>query len=153
MFLKRSIQPTEARKPSIPRSAAACRAFSFSWGQSMDALAVRACLRHAERMVSSSSHVEDFRDFWVLYKTVTHNMSNLSLFQTIDSPLCLMPIPTNHALTLDSPEIPHEHQLWLILAAFGYSKHFTVFLHFHLISGHFHNKWKVLASVTTIVEH
>ena len=46
VFLKRSIQPSEARKP---RRAATCRAFSFRWSPSTDALAVRACLNHAEK--------------------------------------------------------------------------------------------------------
>ena len=59
IFLKRSIQPSEARKPG---RAATCKAFSFRWGPSMDALAVRACLNHAEMKVSSSYSGEVFRD-------------------------------------------------------------------------------------------
>ena len=61
-FLKRSIQLFEARKLSIPRWAATCRAFSFKWGPLMDALAVQASLNHARRMVWSSSNGEVFRD-------------------------------------------------------------------------------------------
>lgn len=44
------------------RWAATCKAFSFRWDPLMDALVVRACLNHAERMVSSSSSGEVFRD-------------------------------------------------------------------------------------------
>ena len=65
IFLKRSIQPSKARKP---RRAATCRPFYFKWGPSMDALAVRACLNNAERKVSGSSSDEVFRDLGSLKK-------------------------------------------------------------------------------------
>jgi hypothetical protein len=100
IFLKRSIQPSEAQKPSIPRWAATCRAFSFRWGQLMEALAVQACLNHAKRMVSSSSNVEVFRDLSSLENNGQQHC-NFSLFQTVDLLSCLMSIPTNHALPLD----------------------------------------------------
>jgi len=62
LLLKQLIQPSEARKLSIPRWVATCRAFSFTWGPSMDALVVWAYLNHATIMVSSSSNGEVFRD-------------------------------------------------------------------------------------------
>ena len=61
IFLKQLIQPLEAQKLLIPRRAATYRAFSFRWGLPVDALAVRACLNHTERMVSGSSNGKVFR--------------------------------------------------------------------------------------------
>ena len=114
-FLKWSIQLFEARQQSMVRWAATCRALSFRWGPSMDALAIWACLNHAERMVSSLSIGKVFRD---LCSVMTHIASVFSQFQTIYSLSCWMAIPTNQALLLDPPEFPCEHQLRLILAFF-----------------------------------
>jgi len=61
LFLKQLIQLIETQKMVILKRAATCRAFSFRWGPSTDALAVRPCFNHAERMVSSSSSGRVFR--------------------------------------------------------------------------------------------
>jgi hypothetical protein len=50
----------------------------------------------------------------ILEKMMAHNASNFSLVQTVYSQLCSTSIPTNQALLLYLPNLPHERQLGLI---------------------------------------
>jgi hypothetical protein len=79
-FLKHSIELYEVRKLKIPRWETTCRDFSFRCGPLMDALVVWACLNHAERIVSSSSSGEVFRDFRKWWPTMRVTFLYFRLF-------------------------------------------------------------------------
>ena len=142
-FLKQSIHLFEARQQSIVRWAATCRALSLRWGPSMDALAIWACLNHAERMISSSSIGKVFRD---LRSVMTHIASVVSQFQTIYSLSCWMLIPANQAFLLHTPEFPREHQLRLKFIIPSVENTLCCFF-ILTING------KYLALLTMIIEH